>query len=134
MALPGNVFDLPACTLTFLEGDVVHVYFKEERSVQVSDVEAMFHALGEVRHGRRVLLMVSIGDGTSMSNEARAFASSAFSDRYTAADAIIIRDLGHQLAANVFVRHHRPARPIRLFDDRESALEWLLTQQHLLTA
>ncbi len=132
MVLPGNVSDLPARILNFLEGGTVHLGLKEEGSVQFSDVEAMFHAVAEVRQGRGVPLMVSIGDGTSMCNEARACASRAFSDRH--ATAIIIRDVGHQLAANILLRHHRPARPIRLFDDKETALDGLLTQQHLATA
>ena len=132
MVLPGNVADLPARILNFLEGGTVHSGHKEEGSVQVSDVEAMSHVVGEVRQGRRVPLMVSIGDGTSMCNGARGCASRAFSDRH--AKAIIIRDLGHQMAANVLLRHHRPARPIRLFDDKEAALDGPLTPQHLATA
>ena len=51
-----------------------------------------------------------------------------------AADAIIVRDFGHQLAANVFVRHHKPGRPIQLFGDKASAMAWLDTQRHLIAS
>lgn len=134
MATTVRVLDLPACTVTFLEADVVHTHFKEDRIVQASEVASMFDAIAEGRNGRKVLLVVSVGEGTTMSNEARAYASGADSDRYIAADAIIVRDFGHQLAANVFVRHHKPGRPIQMFGDRETALAWLQTQHHLLTA
>ncbi len=132
MGTAQRVLNLPSCTLTFLEGDVVHTHFKDGRIVQVPDVQAMLDATAEGRNGRKVLLMVSVGEGTSMSNEARIFASGPVSDRYIAADAIIVRDFGHQLAANVFVRHHKPARPIQMFSDRDSALAWLLQQHHLI--
>ena len=76
--------------------------------------------------------MLSVGDNTTMSNEARAYASSPESSNYIAADAIIVRDFGHQLAANVFVRHHKPERHIRMFPDRETAMAWLNEQRNIL--
>ncbi len=126
--------ELEACTIEFLDQDVVHTHFKDQRSVQPYDVQAMFDVIAEDRQGRKVLLMVSVGEGTSMSNEARAYASAEDSNRYIAADAIIVRDFGHQLAANVFVRHHKPGRPIQLFGDQASAMAWLDTQRHLIAS
>ena len=126
--------ELEACTIEFLDQDVVHTHFKDQRSVQPDEVQAMFDVIAEDRQGRKVLLMVSVGEGTSMSNEARAYASAEDSNRYIAADAIIVRDFGHQLAANVFVRHHKPGRPIQLFGDQASAMAWLDTQRHLIAS
>ena len=126
--------ELEACTIEFLDQDVVHTHFKDHRSVQPDQVQAMFDVIAEDRQGRKVLLMVSVGEGTSMSNEARAYASAEDSNRYIAADAIIVRDFGHQLAANVFVRHHKPGRPIQLFGDQASAMAWLDTQRHLIAS
>lgn len=126
--------ELKSCTIDHLDHDVVHVHFKDGLSVDVPDVEAMFEAIAAARDGRKALLMVSVGEGTKLTNEARAFASSEDSCAYIAADAIIVRDFEHQLAANVFVRHHRPHRPIRMFGDRESAIAWLKEQRHLINA
>ena len=126
--------ELEACTIEFLDQDVVHTHFKDHRSVHPDEVQAMFDVIAEDRQGRKVLLMVSVGEGTSMSNEARAYASAEDSNRYIAADAIIVRDFGHQLAANVFVRHHKPGRPIQLFGDQASAMAWLDSQRHLIAS
>ena len=79
--------ELEVCTIEFLDQDVVHTHFKDHRSVQPDQVQAMFDVIAEDRHGRKVLLMVSVGEGTSMSNEARAYASADDSNRYIAADA-----------------------------------------------
>ena len=62
--------ELEVCTIEFLDQDVVHTHFKDHRSVQPDQVQAMFDVIAEDRHGRKVLLMVSVGVGTSMSNEA----------------------------------------------------------------
>lgn len=125
--------ELESCIVTFLDDDVVHTHFKDDRIVSEDDVRAMFGAIAAERNGRKALLMVSVGENTTMSNEARAYAAqSAESARLIAADAIIVRDFGHQLAANVFVRHHKPGRSIQMFPDRESAMAWLRTQRHLI--
>ncbi|MFN3875038.1 MAG: hypothetical protein ACK4L7_03875 [Flavobacteriales bacterium] len=127
-----HAVELEASIVTFLEGDIVHTHFKDNLLVQVADVQAMFDAIAAERKGRKALLMVSVGMGTTMTNEARAYASAPESARYVAADAIIVRDFGHQLAANVFVRYHKPTRPIQMFPDQQSALDWLRSQQYLL--
>jgi hypothetical protein len=127
-----HVVELEACTMAFLDGDVVHTHFKAEHLVRPDEVQAMFDVLEQEHRGRKVLLMVSMGDGTTLTGEARALASSEGSSRLIAADAIVVRDFGHQLAANVFVRHNKPHRPIRLFPDQEKALEWLKENHHLI--
>ncbi|MCB0794048.1 MAG: hypothetical protein KDB88_04870 [Flavobacteriales bacterium] len=124
--------DQTACTISFLENDIVHVHFKDGRVIEHDEVQLMFDAIEQERKGRKALLLVSVGEGSTMSNDARAFASGPESSRYIAADAIIQRDFSHSLAANVFMRYHKPGRPIQLFPDRESALAWLGQQQHLI--
>lgn len=132
MTKDGSVVELQACTVTFMEGDIVHTHFKDGFTVQDTEVQAMFDVVDAQRKGHKVLLLVTVGEGTTMTNEARALASAASANRYIAADAIVVRDFGHQLAANVFVRHHKPARPIQMFPDKESALAWLSQQRHLI--
>lgn len=128
-----HAVELEACTVTFLDGDIVHTHFRDNHLVSPEDVQLMFDAIRTERGSRKALLMVSVGDNTTMSNEARAYASSPESSNYIAADAIVVRDFGHQLAANVFVRHHKPERPIRMFPDRETAMAWLNEQRNLLS-
>lgn len=124
--------ELEASTVYFIEDHLVHTHFKDRHVVSEEEVQAMFDVIREHRGANKVLLMVTLGNGTSLSNEARAHASSPASCQYIAADAIVMRDFEHQLAANVFVRHHKPERPIKMFPDQDSALRWLREQEHLL--
>ena len=57
-----RVVELDACTVTFLEGDVVHTHFKDHHLVSPDEVQAMFDAIARERNGRKALLMVSVGD------------------------------------------------------------------------
>ena len=127
-----HTIDLNAVVLTFLEGDVVHAHFKEDVLGEVDDVHAMFAAIAKERNGSKGLLMVTVGPRSTLTNEARAMASGPEGDSVLAADAIVLRDFGHQLSANAYTRHNRPVRPTKLFTDEESALTWLAEQHHLI--
>lgn len=127
-----HLVELEACTVAFLDGDIVHTHFKDHHLVSPDEVQLMFETIERERQGRKALLMVSVGEDTTMSNEARTHASSEASCKYIAADAIVVRDFGHQLAANVFVRHHKPHRPIQMFPDQEKAMAWLKENHHLI--
>ena len=127
-----HLVELEACTVAFLDGDIVHTHFKDHHLVSPDEVQLMFETIERERQGRKALLMVSVGEDTTMSNEARTHASSEASCKYIAADAIVVRDFGHQLAANVFVRHHKPHRPIQMFPDQEKAMAWLKEYHHLI--
>lgn len=132
MTTTNHTVELGDCTVSFLECDIMHAHLKEHRLVEPAAGQQMFAAIDRERQGRKVLLMVTVGNGTALSNEVRNFASSEASNRLIPADAIVVRDFGHQLAVNVFVRHHRPGRPIRMFPDQDSARVWLLQQHHLI--
>lgn len=121
--------ELPAIQVHFLDNDVVHAHFKDGSTGAVDDVKALFKLIEQERGGRKALLLVSMGQGAALTNEARAHASGSEGDHIIAADAIIVRDFGHQLSANAFVRHNRPGRPAHLFPDKESAVRWLLTNR-----
>ena len=124
--------DLRSIELTFQEGDVVHAHFKDNVLGSLDDVHEMFDTIGKERKGRKGLLVVTIGPGSSLTNEARALASGPEGDRVLAADAIVLRDFGHQMSANAFVRHNRPLRPTKLVPDMQSALKWLADQHDLI--
>lgn len=127
-----HVVDLNAVMLSFLEDDVIHAQFKEGVLVSEDDVHEMFASVVRERGGRKGLLMVTLGDDSTLTNEARALASGPEGDGVLAADAIVLRDFGHQLVANAFVRHNKPKRPTQLFPDKASALKWLAEQHHLI--
>lgn len=130
--MANNKVDLEACEIEFLDNGIVHTHFKDGKLVQESDVGSMFDEIRSVLSGQKCLLLVSTGTDATLTNEARALASSASSNDIIAADAIIVRDFYHQLTANVFIRHNKPNRPIKWFPSKESAVEWLLEHSDLL--
>ncbi len=126
------VIELDSVVLTFLDDAIVHARFREGKAADKDQVHAMFEAIAGARGGRKALLLVSFDKDATLTNEARAYASSPESSEYIAADAILLRDFGHQLSANAFVRVNKPDRPIQLFAEMDAAITWLKDQKHLL--
>ena len=84
-----KVVTTKTCELSFLEGDIVHARFNADRVVNAAEVQEMFEKMYDERDGRKSLFVVSVDDGTTLSNEARSLASSANASKYIVADAII---------------------------------------------
>lgn len=129
-----RVVKTACCSVSFLDGDIVHAHFQNDHLVSPEEVQEMFDVIEHERNGKKALLVVTVGENTTMSNEARVHASSEASCKYIAADAIVLRDFAHNLTANVFVRHYKPHRPIQMFPDMEHAIEWLKQQHALIEA
>lgn len=127
-----KVVTTKTCELSFLEGDIVHARFNADRVVNAAEVQEMFEKMYAEREGRKSLFVVSVDDGTTLSNEARTLASSSDASKYIVADAIILRDFQHELSANAFIRHNKPPRPVKTFDEFKKAIEWLGTHHHLV--
>ncbi len=124
---------LDACELSFLGDGVVHACFNAGRIVEKAELKAMYEKIFAERNGLRSLFLVSVGDDvTTISNEGRAYASSEEVSKFIVADAIIVKDFKRQLSANAFIRHNKPARPIRTFENKDKAVNWLKSQKHLL--
>ena len=50
-----HAIELPSCTVTFIDAEIVHTHFKDDHLVSVDDVQAMFAAIAAERKGRKAL-------------------------------------------------------------------------------
>lgn len=132
MSEKDNTVKTTACELTFKSNRIVHAHFDAGRVVNEEDVDEMFQALKSVSNGQRNMFLVTVADGTTLSNEARSVISSDDANKYIVADAIVVRDFQHQLSANAFIRHNKPSRPVQTFETMDEALEWLESHRGLL--
>lgn len=50
---------------------------------------------------------------------------STWPDRFSTADALVIKSYAHKLIAKFYMRHFNPATPTQIFDNKKEALQWL---------
>ncbi len=104
---------------------VVHVIGNSE--IDISHVKQVVGALGELGGGKKFPLLISVGEFTLPTPEARNYIATAESDPFASAEAYVVRSLSQRLVGNVYISLNKPARPTRMFNDEQKATEWLKT-------
>ena len=90
----------------------------------VVEVVSTLEKFGE---GKKFPLLIVVGEYTLPTPEARAYIATPESDPYASAEAYVIQSFSQKLVGNVYLSFNKPARPTRLFNSEEKAIEWLKT-------
>ena len=74
------------------------------------------------------LVLVEPGRYTSISKEAREFSTLPESNNMTMASAVIVKSIAHRIIINFIINFIRQQNmKMRMFDNKEKAIEWLLS-------
>lgn len=95
--------------------------------IEISHVKLIVNALEDLGKGKVFPLLIVVGEFTLPTPEARAYIATAEADPYASAEAYVIKSFSQKLVGNVYLSFNKPARPTRLFNDEEKAVEWLKT-------
>lgn len=104
------------------------LFFKVNQDIEV-DVHVIKEMLryaqdtmGEKRH----YCVIDFGSNVDSTTEGRKlYADSKYIQTYRIADAFIVKSLALKMVANFFIQVTRPKVLTRMFNDEESALNWL---------
>jgi len=119
-----KIIEIEEATIAF-EEVYVHFHFKKgDEPVAKSTVEKVYDYVS-VNLKERKYLLVTTEEGTKLTEPAREFASSKKFDEVIKADAIVVNNYSHEIAANFFIRFNRPNRPVKLFPNRDKAVAWI---------
>ena len=102
---------------------IVHLTWEPGVTIGVEDAAAAAEAIAELGGGKRVLALISPGEGSNQDRPAR-LEFSRRDDLVTAA-AVVVRTPALRVMGNLFVNVNQPKTPIRMFDDEEAAIAWL---------
>ena len=79
---------------------VVQAHFQNDLLISSKDMREIFRAIGMERSHHKGLVVVTLGEYSTLINEARALASGPEVTSVLAVDAIKMRDFGYRLAAD----------------------------------
>lgn len=114
-------------SVNFRSDGLVWVCIKTTNDVEIKHVVEIVSALEEYGKGKKFPLLITTQKYTLPSPEARAYIATAESDPYASAEAYVIQSLAQKLVGNVYIQFNKPARPTRIFNSEEKAIEWLKT-------
>lgn len=119
--------DFKILSVALRSDGIVLVNIKANEEIDVANVKEVVSALEKIGNGKKFPLLIVAGEYTLPTPEARAYIATAESDPYASAEAYVIQSFSQKLVGNVFLSFNKPARPTRLFNSQEKAIQWLKT-------
>lgn len=96
--------------------------FNMKDIVQINDFILKFFNSG------RIPFLIEFGYGSTISEGVQEHLTTS-ANRFSTADAILISTFAHQLIAKFYIRHYKPTKPTKVFNDIFEALEWIEKQE-----
>jgi hypothetical protein len=106
---------------------LVQVKINGDEEIEVQHVKLIVDTLEELGSGKKFPLLITVDEYVLPTPEARAYIATPGSNPFAMAEAYVIRSFPQKLVGNVYLSFNKPARPTRLFNDEEKAVEWLKT-------
>jgi len=116
-------------TWEFWDNGIIFIKLKDNIQVELEDSTKQFLFLKSKYDGyNKHIILVEPGLDTTISKEAREFSEKPESNEITAATAVIVKSLAHKIIINFIIKFtHQQTMKMRMFDDKQKAIDWLLT-------
>lgn len=105
--------------------NIVRKIFLENAEETLADAWESSTAINELTLGKKLPLMVDFTPLRSIDPEARSFYASKDAFEVISAAAAVTKSRISRVIGNFFLGFNKPEYPRRLFNDEDSALEWL---------
>lgn len=116
-------------TIEVWDNNIVYIKIDDNEEIQLEDSINHNLFVNSVFDGKnKVLILVEPGEFTQITKEARDFASKFKNNEFTLATAVIIKSLSQRLIMNFITKLISPKTfKMKLFEDKDEAIDWLLT-------
>lgn len=118
-------------TIHILDNGITHVEVAGDTVVDVKHLKAQYEFFKSRYDGKtKFCILVESGYDSTLTKEAREYTSQPETNAMTLATAVVVKSLAERLIINFIINIiSRQAMTLRLFDTRESAMKWLLSQK-----
>lgn len=118
-----------ASRIELWDNGIIHIRLKDNIQIELEDSKKQFLYLKSKFNGiNKHLVLVESGVYTSISKEAREFATKPGSNEMTEATAVIVKSLAHRIIINFIINlTNQQTMKMRMFDDKQKAINWLLS-------
>jgi len=103
----------------------LYITIREGQELDVDDIKALVQAKNQLCGNEPHTTLLIAGNNSSISSEARAFASSKEAYKGAIAKSIVTKCLPTRLIGNFFIRFNNPPAPTKLFACEKEAVQWL---------
>ena len=118
-----------ASNVEFWDNDIIFIKLKDNLQIELQDSQKQYLFLKSKYDGiNKHIILVEPGNDTSISKEAREFATKPESNEMTQATAVIVKSLAHRIIINFIINFtHQQTMKMKMFDNKQKAIDWLLS-------
>ena len=115
-------------TIEIWENGIIFIKIDDNCELELKDAKSQYEIVKSKFDGTNKLrVYVEPWRYTSISKEARAFSSKPVHNTMTLGTAVLVKTLAHRIIINFLINIIRQqTMKMRMFDNREKAIEWLL--------
>lgn len=121
-----KILDTPFAFLSY-EDDILYVRMKEGINLGQAEMEDLLKQAIELTTPNKYFAIIDTTAPYDSSLEARNFYAESEYSKYRFADAFIVNSLSMRLLVNFFITFNKPKIPSKMFNDKESARQWINT-------
>lgn len=122
----GKIVDTEKYTIILKMNGIMHFHLKSKHEITYDDMHYMLNHVNQIGKGKKFPNLITFEDYVTISREAREFAASDASNIYTICDAFVVKKTALKLLGNFYLVINKPNSPTKMFEDEESACNWLL--------
>lgn len=119
-----KTLDTPYAFLSF-EDDVLFVKMKEGVNLGQTEMEELLKQAVEFTAPNKYFAIVDTSASYDSTPESRSFYAESDYSKHRYADAFIVNSLPMRLLVNFFITFNKPKIPSKMFNNEESAYEWI---------
>jgi len=126
----GKSVKLTTKSFRFHPDDRGFYYMKlnEGEEVDLEDISKIYDFISDKCQGEKRPVLIELGYGSSLAEGVYEYMAHN-ENRFSKADAILISTFAHKIATTFYLRHFKPQRPTRVFNDVFDALAWMDKQR-----
>jgi hypothetical protein len=115
----------------FWDNGITYIKLDDGITVELEDAKRHLNILQSRYNGKdKFKVLVDPGKYTNLSKEAREFSGRPESNALTTASAVMVRTLAHRILINFMINFvKKQTMKMRMFDNKEKAIHWLLAQK-----
>lgn len=120
--------ELPSAIVALRDDGLFQVEMKIiNRELTEKDVRELTEYIGIIGKGARYPVLIFIKEFNAITKEASEYAASEIAGRYTLANAVVVNSAPIRIATTFFINFFKPARPTKMFNNEDTAIDWLKT-------
>lgn len=120
---------LPVFTINILDNGITHVYVTGDTLIELKNIKEQYQFLKNRYDSKnKFIILVESGENSTLTKEAREFSSLPETNTMTLGTAVIVKSLAERLIINFMIKVlHQQTMKLRMFDNKEKAINWLLS-------